>query len=120
VAILSCSAISLLSTNVGKEMPISRIVVAVPNATVVLVDKLIEVRKDLVCCLLVTCLLHLGGTFLIRVRFFECPSFIHVTSPNNVGGRFAQEPEDLSPNVPDTSFLYSIVCVCGTRASSKS
>jgi hypothetical protein len=29
---------SLLSTNVGKEMPISRIVVAVPNATVVLLD----------------------------------------------------------------------------------
>jgi hypothetical protein len=28
----------LLSTNVGKEMPISRIVVAVPNATVVLLD----------------------------------------------------------------------------------
>jgi hypothetical protein len=41
------------------------------------------VRKDLVCCLLVTCLLHLGGTFLIRVRFFERPSFIRVTSPNN-------------------------------------
>jgi hypothetical protein len=37
-AILSCSAFSLLSTNVGKEMPISRIVVAVPNATVVLLD----------------------------------------------------------------------------------
>jgi hypothetical protein len=29
---------SLLSTNVGKEMPISRIVVGVPNATVVLLD----------------------------------------------------------------------------------
>jgi hypothetical protein len=42
------------------------------------------VRKDLVCCLLVTCLLHLGGTFLIRVRFFEHPSFICVTSPNNI------------------------------------
>jgi hypothetical protein len=28
----------LLSTNIGKEMPISRIVVAVPNATVVLLD----------------------------------------------------------------------------------
>jgi hypothetical protein len=28
----------LLSTNVGKEMPISRIVIAVPNATVVLLD----------------------------------------------------------------------------------
>jgi hypothetical protein len=38
MAILSCSAFSLLSTNVGKEMPISRIVVAVPNATVVLLD----------------------------------------------------------------------------------
>jgi hypothetical protein len=38
MAILSCSAYSLLSTNVGKEMPISRIVVAVPNATVVLLD----------------------------------------------------------------------------------
>jgi hypothetical protein len=63
-------------------MPISRIVVVVPNATVVLLDQLIEVRKDLVCCLLVTCLLHLGGTFLVRVRFFECPSFIRVTSPN--------------------------------------
>jgi hypothetical protein len=36
--ILSCSAFSLLSTNVGKEMPISRIVIAVPNATVVLLD----------------------------------------------------------------------------------
>jgi hypothetical protein len=32
--------------------------------------------------LLVTCLLHLGGTFLVRVRFFECPSFVRVTSPN--------------------------------------
>jgi hypothetical protein len=30
----------------------------------------------------VTCLLHLGGTFLVRVRFFEHPSFIRVTSPN--------------------------------------
>jgi hypothetical protein len=38
LAILSCSAFLLLSTNVGKEMPISRIVVAVPNATVVLLD----------------------------------------------------------------------------------
>jgi hypothetical protein len=69
---------------VGKEMPISRIVVAVPNATVVLLDLMIEVRKDLVCCLLVTCLLHSGGTFLVRVRFFEHPSFIHVTSPNTL------------------------------------
>jgi hypothetical protein len=69
---------------VGKEMPISRIVVVVPNATVVLLDKLIEVRKDLVCCLLVTCLLHLGATFLVRVRFFEHPSFIRVTSPNTL------------------------------------
>jgi hypothetical protein len=31
-------AFSLLSTNVGKAMPISRIVVAVPNTTVVLLD----------------------------------------------------------------------------------
>jgi hypothetical protein len=64
-------------------MPISRIVISVPNATVVLLDKLIEVRKDLACCLLVTCLLHFDGTFLVRVRFFECLSFICVTSPNN-------------------------------------
>jgi hypothetical protein len=28
----------LLSTNVGKEMPISRIVIAVPNTTVVILD----------------------------------------------------------------------------------
>jgi hypothetical protein len=68
---------------VGKEMPISRIVIAVPNTTVVLLDYLIEVRKDLVCCLLVTCLLHLDGTFLVRVRFFEHPSFVRVTSPNS-------------------------------------
>jgi hypothetical protein len=33
--------------------------------------------------LLVTCLLHLGGTFLVRVRFFERPSFVRVTSPNS-------------------------------------
>jgi hypothetical protein len=38
MALLSCSAFSLLSTNVGKEMPISRIVIVVPNATVVLLD----------------------------------------------------------------------------------
>jgi hypothetical protein len=39
MAILLCSAYSLLlSTNVGKEMPISRIVVAVPNSTVVILD----------------------------------------------------------------------------------
>ncbi len=43
-------------------MPISRIVIAVPNTT---------------------CLLHLGGTFLVRERFFKRPSFVHVTSPNN-------------------------------------
>jgi hypothetical protein len=63
-------------------MPISRIVAAVPNATVALLDYLIEVRENLVCCLLVTCLLHFGGTFLVRVRFFEHPSFVHVTSSN--------------------------------------
>jgi hypothetical protein len=34
--------------------------------------------------LLVTCLLHLGGTFLVRVRFFERPSFVRVTSPNSL------------------------------------
>jgi hypothetical protein len=33
--------------------------------------------------LLVTCLLHLGGTFLVRVRFFERPSFVRVTSSNS-------------------------------------
>jgi hypothetical protein len=33
--LLPCNAFSLLSTNVAKEMPISRIVVAVPNTTVV-------------------------------------------------------------------------------------
>jgi hypothetical protein len=76
------SAFLLLSTNVGKEMPISRIVVVVPNATDVLLDSLIEVRENLVCCLVVTCLLHFGGTFLVRVRFFERPSFVRVTSPN--------------------------------------
>jgi hypothetical protein len=32
------SAFSLLSTNVGKEMPIFRIAIAVPNTTVVLLD----------------------------------------------------------------------------------
>jgi hypothetical protein len=32
------NAFSLLSTNVGKEIPISRIVIAVPNATIVLLD----------------------------------------------------------------------------------
>jgi hypothetical protein len=63
-------------------MPISRIVIAVPNTTVVLLDYLIEVRKDLVCCLLVTCMLHLGGMFLVHVRFFEHPSIVCVTSPN--------------------------------------
>jgi hypothetical protein len=35
---IDCNAFSLLSINVGKEMPISMIVVAVPNATVVLLD----------------------------------------------------------------------------------
>jgi hypothetical protein len=34
--------------------------------------------------LLVTCLLHFGGTFLVRVRFFERPSFVRVTSSNNI------------------------------------
>ncbi len=43
-----------------------------------------SLRKDLVCCLLVTCLLHLGGTFLVRVRFFEHLSFVRVTSPNTL------------------------------------
>jgi hypothetical protein len=38
LTILSCSAFSLLSTNVGKEMPISRTVIAVLNTTVVLLD----------------------------------------------------------------------------------
>jgi hypothetical protein len=35
LAILQCNAFTLLSTNVGKEVPISRIVIAVPNTTVV-------------------------------------------------------------------------------------
>jgi hypothetical protein len=75
---------SLIVVSVGKEMPISRMVIAVPNTTVVVLDYLIEMRKDLVRCLLVTCLLHLGGTFLVRVRFFENPSFVCVTSPNTL------------------------------------
>jgi hypothetical protein len=42
--------------------------------------------------LLVTCLLHLGGTFLVRVRFFERPSFVRVTSPNSeYPGSFEKE-----------------------------
>ncbi len=31
-----------------------------------------------------TCLLHLGGTFLVHMRFFECLSFICVTSPDTL------------------------------------
>jgi hypothetical protein len=46
---------------VGKEMPISRIVIAVPNTMVVLLNNLIEVRENLVCSLLVNCLLHYLG-----------------------------------------------------------
>jgi hypothetical protein len=67
-------------------MPISRIVIAVPNTTVVLLDYLKEVRENLVCCLLVTWLLHLGEMFLVHVRFFEHLSFVCVTSPNRMTG----------------------------------
>ena len=50
--ILPCNAFSLLSTNVGKEMPISRIVIAVPNTTVS--TRLVD-RSERESCLLLAC-----------------------------------------------------------------
>jgi hypothetical protein len=50
--ILPCNAFLLLSTNVGKEMPISRIVVAVPNT---LVSTRLVDRSERESCLLLVC-----------------------------------------------------------------
>jgi hypothetical protein len=63
-------------------MPISRIVIAVPNTTVVLLARLVD-RSEKGSCLLIACDLLVAFRWDVCVRFFERPSFVRVTSPNN-------------------------------------